>query len=147
MSCTTNPFPCVHSWLIYTYNHRLLDFYEKIYTNIFKRTETKMEAECHTNNLLQQLSTNCCRKDYDLQQFSYDSGCGYCYSTTDRKDRCPASFFYFDYGFNGQDGAELLNSLNPLTGSKTKTKKNPLVRMEGVALMLCFRLGLIRASS
>ena len=55
--------------------------------------------------------------------------------------------FYFYHGFNGLDGAELLNSLNPLTGSKTKTKKNPLVRMEGVALMLCFRLGLIRASS
>ena len=53
ISCTTNPFPCVHSWLIYTYNHRLLDFYKKIHTNIFKRTETKMEAECHTNNLLQ----------------------------------------------------------------------------------------------
>ena len=34
-----------------------------------------------------------------------------------------------------------------VAGSKTKTKKNPLVRMEGVALMLCFRLGLIRASS
>ena len=27
-----------------------------------------------------------------------------------------------------------LNLLNPLTGSKTKTKKNPLERMEGVAL-------------
>ena len=32
-------------------------------------------------------------------------------------------------------------------GSKTKTKINPLERMEGVALLLCFRLGLIRASS
>ena len=53
ISCTTNPFPYVHSWLIYTYNHRLLDFYKKTHTNIFKRTETKMEAECHTNNLLQ----------------------------------------------------------------------------------------------
>ena len=43
---------------------------------------------------------------------------------TDRTDKCPVS-----------------------AGSKTKTKKTPLVRMEGVALMLCFRLGLIRASS
>ena len=33
------------------------------------------------------------------------------------------------------------------TASKTKTKINPLARMEGVALMLCFRSGLIRASS
>ena len=32
-------------------------------------------------------------------------------------------------------------------GSKTKTKINPLERMEGCALMACFRLGLIRASS
>ena len=86
ISFTTISFHYLHSWLIYTYNHRLLDFYKKTHTNIFKRTETKMEAECHTNNLLQYLSTNCCRKDYDLQQFSYDSGCGYCYSTTDRKD-------------------------------------------------------------
>ena len=38
-------------------------------------------------------------------------------------------------------------SVRWVAGSKTKTKKNPLVRMEGVALMLCFRLGLIRASS
>ena len=30
---------------------------------------------------------------------------------------------------------------------RQKTKINPLERMEGVALMLCFRLGLIRASS
>ena len=32
-------------------------------------------------------------------------------------------------------------------GSKTKTKINPLERMEGDALMSCFRSGLIRASS
>ena len=34
-----------------------------------------------------------------------------------------------------------------VAGSKTKTKINPLERMEGVALLLYFRLGLIRASS
>ena len=42
---------------------------------------------------------------------------------------------------------EPLELLNPLAGSKTKTKINPLERMEGVALLSCFRLGLIRASS
>ena len=34
-----------------------------------------------------------------------------------------------------------------LIWEQDKNQKNPLKRMEGVALMLCFRLGLIRASS
>ena len=42
---------------------------------------------------------------------------------------------------------EPLEPLEPIAGSKTKTKINPLKRMEGCALMSCFRLGLIRASS
>ena len=42
---------------------------------------------------------------------------------------------------------EPLEPIEPLASSKTKTKINPLMRMEGCALMSCFRLGLIRASS
>ncbi|MCI7748566.1 MAG: hypothetical protein MSK32_09015 [Paraprevotella sp.] len=37
--------------------------------------------------------------------------------------------------------------LEPSHWEQNKNQKNPLGRMEGFALMLCFRLGLIRASS
>ena len=50
------------------------------------------------------------------------------------------SIFY--HGFNGLDG------LFPIRGcEQDKNQKNPLERMEGDALLLCFRSGLIRASS
>ena len=50
--------------------------------------------------------------------------------------------FSFYHGFNGLDG------LLPMRGwEQDKNQKNPLARIEGVALMLCFRSGLIRASS
>ena len=42
---------------------------------------------------------------------------------------------------------ERIGRMSVLSGSKTKTKLNPLESMEGDALLLCFRLGLIRASS
>ena len=71
--------------------------------------------------------------------------------------------FVFYHGLNGLNESEPLelleplnhlNSLNPSRLSplashwkQDKNQKNPLERMEGVALLLCFRLGLIRASS
>ena len=52
--------------------------------------------------------------------------------------------FFFYHGLNG------FNGLDGFTGrgwKQDKNRKNPLERMEGDALMLCFRSGLIRASS
>ena len=49
---------------------------------------------------------------------------------------------YFYHGYNGLDG------LFPMRDWEQNINQiNPLERMEGVALILCFRLGLIRASS
>ena len=53
------------------------------------------------------------------------------------------SFFYHGFnGFNGLDGF-----LSCGCRKQDKNRENPLERMEGDALLLCFRPGLIRASS
>ena len=49
--------------------------------------------------------------------------------------------------FEPLEPLEPLEPFEPIASSKTKTKINPLKRMEGCARMSCFRLGLIRASS
>ena len=49
--------------------------------------------------------------------------------------------FYFYHGLNGLDGLACGYWV------QDKNIKNPLERMEGFALLLCFRSGLIRASS
>ena len=69
------------------------------------------------------MSTNCCRKDYDLQQFSYDSGCGYCYSTTDRKDECPVGGWEQDKNQEkplGEDGGRCPDVMLPPWSYKSK---------------------------